>query len=384
MSRFVRMVDMSRFALLLVVALTAGPAAAQDAATLPMPQSGQSRQRIVVLQDGGVLAGRISQEGESYVVTRGGGQFRIAAAKVMLVCDTLEEAYNHRRQHLTHPTAEAHLAVAEWCLRYGLVAQAGRELTDARALDARHARLALLERRLALASQEPRKAAAAEVSAKASVSPIDTSQQNRPAVIDVPTNVVERFTRRVQPILVNNCTAAGCHQQGGAQPFQLDRALLHGLANRRSTTANLSATLALVDRARPQLSPLLTVPRQPHGGMESPVFGPRQEQAFEHLVDWVSLVTQSDSSKPADATSSDGDQVDETADSSKAERNMDQALDPKMDGVIKTSYEQPVSAYEPTAPRLRFGAQLEKWQPRDEFDAEIFNRRYRSQADDSR
>ena len=53
---------------------------------------------------------------------------------------------------------------------------------------------------------------------------------------------------------------------------------------------NLEAALALVDRAHPDQSPLLTVPRKTHGGTAGPIFGPRQEQAFKHLVDWVALV----------------------------------------------------------------------------------------------
>ena len=53
---------------------------------------------------------------------------------------------------------------------------------------------------------------------------------------------------------------------------------------------NLEAALALVDRVHPDQSPLLTVPRKTHGGTSGPIFGPRQEQAFKHLVDWVALV----------------------------------------------------------------------------------------------
>ena len=121
--------------------------------------------------------------------------------------------------------------------------------------------------------------------------PIQRQNASQTSIGDLPEAAIERFTRKVQPVLVNNCTTSGCHQPGGTQKFQLDRAILHGMANRRSTMHNLAATLELVDRERPQLSPLLTMPREAHGGMEEPVFGPRQEQAFRHLVEWVALVT---------------------------------------------------------------------------------------------
>ena len=41
-----------------------------------------------------------------------------------------------------------HLRLAEWCIRYELRAEAGRELAEARRLDPDQPRLALLERRL--------------------------------------------------------------------------------------------------------------------------------------------------------------------------------------------------------------------------------------------
>ena len=379
MSRFVRISAVSRFALLLAVAGLPGELRGQQGQGAA--NDGRREERILVLQDGGVLAGRISRAGDSYVVSRGGGQMQISAANVRLECGSLDEAYNRQRQQLTHPTAGAHLALAEWCLRYDLVEQAGRELTDAKSLDARHPRLALLERRLALANQELRKPAAAASTARPPLSRAASSQA-RAAASEVQIRVVERFTRKVQPVLVNNCTASGCHQPGGGQPFQLDRALLHGLANRRSTMNNLAAALALVDREQPELSPLLTVPRRTHGGMVDPVIGPRQEQAYRHLVEWVAMVTLSDLSK-AQATSNSEAEADllaaeATAPSTPSDfSERAQTSEPDLGtvgGVMQTNYDENAEMRAPATQRLQFGAQVEKWQPRDPFDPEIFNR----------
>ena len=103
----------------------------------------------------------------------------------------------------------------------------------------------------------------------------------------LPAGAVERFTRKVQPLLVNNCTTSGCHQAGGKQVYQLDRAVLHGLSNRRTTLSNLAATLALVNRDAPQQSLLLTVPRTEHADMKQPILGSRQDQQFRQLAEWV-------------------------------------------------------------------------------------------------
>jgi hypothetical protein len=320
---------------------------------------------VLVLQDGGVLAGQVARDGENYVVTRAGGQIRVAASRVLFECGSLEEAYDRRRQQNTRPTAEAHLALADWCLRYDLIAAARRELTDAQALDAQHPRLALLERRLANAEREPRETAPTSAQAP--------DRRDEPAgslvvasVAGVPAEVVERFTRKVQPVLVNNCSASGCHSSGGANAFQLDRALLHGLANRRSTMHNLAATLALVDRDQPQLSPLLAVPRRAHGGMDDPVFGPRQEPAFRHLVEWVTLVAaaKSEAQPAASVAKLEGS-------STSGEVAVTEAT------VVPVNYEALAADPMPDAQPLRFGAQLRRWQPRDPFDPEIFNRRHR-------
>jgi hypothetical protein len=300
---------------------------------------------VLVLQDGGVLTGEITSSGDRYLIKQPQGEINIAASRVVTIGDSLIAAYEMQRQKRPH-TVEAHLGLADWCLRHQLLPQAARELMDARGLDANHPRLALLERRLAAADRStPPPATLSGTTSHATINDDDQKPALAPALLppDLPSGVVEHFTRRVQPILVNNCTTSGCHQPGGKQAFQLDRASLHGLANRRTTMNNLAATLALVDREQPHLSPLLDIPRQPHGGMPDPLFTPRQRVAFSHLVDWVRLVTQTPpaiSAATAQAELSESRASDEAADANAS---------------------------------VQFDAQQTHWQPKDDFDAEIFN-----------
>jgi hypothetical protein len=346
----------------------------------PPTNVAQGAPGVLVLHDGGVLTGTICREGDHYVLIRGGAEIRISCAKVLLACRSLEEAYNERRKQIGRPSAEAHLALAEWCLRQNLEPQAARELADARGIDADHPRLALLDRRLAAFGQRPRhhdpavKPAAAAVETAPSLAPVQTPAL---ATDELPPGALEQFTRKVQPILVNNCTVSGCHQPGGKQHFQLDRALLRGLANRRSTMQNLAATLAIVDHEQPHLSPLLTVPRRAHGGMRRPIFGPRQSAAFTHVVNWVALVTSpepsGDDAMPASPTS----------DASAAKVGLDRKT-ATPSSILGTDIDLIADAPEAVVnlarhrPRsqanLQFGAQLQPWQPKDPFDPEIFNR----------
>ncbi len=366
MSRFVRLHALSRFALLVAVGAGAHRhAGAQVPSGAAAPKQGQ--EQVLLLEEGGVLTGRIARQGERYVVTRAGVQMEVAAPRVLVVCGSLEEAYQYRRRQLTRPTAEAHLTLAEWCLRFNLFGPARAELAAARALDARHPRIALLERRLEYAGREPAGSPVAKSTKPAEAVAVESTKTSAPATAGVSPRALERFTRKVQPVLVNNCTTSGCHQPGGGQPFQLDRALLHGMANRRSTMSNLSAALALVDRERPQLSPLLTVPRRAHGGMDEPLFGTREEQAFAHLEQWVALVTQSDSARSPDATQPDADA------GLAAAEEVPAAAETATTGVVQADFEA-AAKLTPAAPQLRVGAQIKKWQPRDPFDPEIFNR----------
>jgi hypothetical protein len=375
---------------------------------------GDGEAGILLLEDGGVLTGQITRAADWYIVTRGGGQMQIAQKRVTLVCRTLAEAYEFRRQQMGGEKVADHLRLAEWCIRYELRAEAGRELAEARRIDPDQPRIALLERRLEKMSgpavakenksvylagvKEGAKPPLRQAQDRAALDKLGTERQAArvapqvaaPAnAADMPSGVVELFTRKVQPVLVNNCSTSGCHQVGGKQPFQLDRALLRGEANRRSTMHNLEAALALVDRAHPDQSLLLTVPRKTHGGTAGPIFGPRQEQAFKHLVDWVGLVVPpveapvamaDATASPVDANAASGSAEDLLAGGAKPQA-ASQSPSRRHSGVRAASASDDDALMTLRTPhRLQVGAQLKSWQPRDAFDPEIFNRGQRARA----
>ncbi len=337
---------------------------------------------------------------------------QIAQLRVMLACRSMDEAYEFRRGQADGSKPGAHLELAEWCLRYNLLDDAGRELAEARKLDPDHPRLALLERRLAKINTPTRTKTSIQPVAKSRPQTENAPPQTPSVSSDLPEGVVELFTRKVQPVLVNSCTTSGCHQSGGQQTFQLDRAILRGESNRRSTMHNLEAALALVDRDHPDQSRLLTIPRKTHGGMAAPIFGPRQEQAYKHLVDWIALIVPpvelpapiaNEWANPADAATATataengkpspialpirGNAKTEgvsTADKSSAAVPVPNALpvtshrQSPVRGTAATDDEAPRTLRTPH--RLQYGALLQSWQPRDAFDPEIFNRGQRAQA----
>ena len=398
--------------ILLLVALTSVAKAEDDLSAAPSTlRDGDTG--VLLLQDGGMLTGQITHVANSYVVGRSGGLMQIPAARVKFVGQSQHDAYEYRAKHLNQQTPEQHLALAEWCLRYNLFDDAAVELDVAKSLGAAEAKLGLLNRRLTAAKEHPARTAAATSRVAAqppapAVSKPTTANAKLPATVpDLPDGVLELFTRKVQPVLVNSCTVSKCHEPGGQQAFQLNRALLRGEANRRSTVQNLAATLALIDREHPEASQLLTVPRQTHGGLNGPVFGPRQDQAFKHLAEWVALVEPSKAG--VDATPNPQEQEAVAAIAAPVKR-APRSVTPSR--VATAAYEQPMvkdaaevdppeeNANAPTAEeaavpptsvpddgittlmtphRLKYGGQLETWKPRDPFDPEIFNRRNRVQ-----
>ena len=364
---------------------------------------------VLVLNDGGVLRGHVTREGDRYIVQRAKSRLEVAASNVALVSNSMADAYTAQQRQLPH-TAEAHLGLGDWCLRYNLLPQAERELADARQLDPHSGKLELLKRRLDVATRaaSPPKAIEDESEDANQESAADVARLEELAAA-LPPGAVERFTRKVQPLLVNDCTTAGCHQAGGKQVFQLDRAVLHGLSNRRTTLSNLAATLALVNRDAPQLSLLLTVPHAEHADMKQPILGSRQDQQFRQLEEWVAIVTgtpvpaeeKADGVKSADAVgkrttaaqrrnkamSSKSAHVEPPAfhvddkgataiDDAKAQAN-------GTSDVTQANYEEPLP-FEQLRQRTRPTVQLKTWEPRDEFDPEIFNRQSPQPAAKSR
>jgi hypothetical protein len=146
--------------------------------------------------------------------------------------------------------------------------------------------------------------------------------------------------------------------------------------------------------------------------VEGPVFGPRQEQAFAHLVEWVALVTRAESTQPPAAMTSEGvaGEIEPASDalpameaaglesrsrtpsgtfavreggelsrSLPAEGTYNKLSGPSLTGDTASAESDDVAPRVAAATQpVQFGAQVRTWQPRDPFDPEIFNRRQRA------
>jgi hypothetical protein len=324
-----------------------------------MPQEG-----VLLLGNGELLHGRITQAGDRYIVSWGeNGEVRVPRSEVVMAGRDVEEVYLRKRAAIDRAGATPHLDLAEWCLRHSLVAHAADELLDATALEPRHPRIAALERRWQLAASQP-----APPGTPLSREPVTARPDDLERVLQsLPPVAVEDFAAHVQPLLLNRCGASTCHGSASSSRFQLTRPSWSKAVARRFTQRNLYAALQEIDRQAPEKSPLLTAPSGPHGGLNAAVLGDREHEQFARLEAWVKKATQ----QPGPAAP-------KTIASPQTRLLQTRFEQPESDSKPASTRRQPPAgkAEQPPSASSAAPAQPEISLPRDPFDPEIFNRRY--------
>lgn len=241
---------------------------------------------VLLLRNGSVIEGEILREGDRYEVRLEDGALRVRADEVEFVGRTLDDCYHHQLAGIDITRVQDHLTLAEWCVRNNLYSAAGRELREAMICDPHHPMIGVLERRLKLAIAAPPSSGPAE---PRKLSAPTTDELDR-LVEGMPPGTVETFTTVIQPMLVNQCSTAGCHGPGSTNSLSLMR-ISANHTSRRATQRNLYAVLQLINTERPDDSPLLTMPTRAHGTSRAAVFTNRQTQQYRQLVDWVYSVS---------------------------------------------------------------------------------------------
>jgi len=341
--------------------------AAWIVATLATPAGAE----VVLLTNGSLLQGRVERRaGEEVVVHQPGGAILLPSTEVLCVDQSPLAVYEWLRAQRVGegPAVGQHLALADWAMENRLWPQAARELIDARQLDPRDRRLALLERRFdELTRPRPTAPMAASLPTPEPTPPEPTVELA--ALPDLPEGSLEHFTRRIQPLLRNGCASVGCHRGGADDALGLDPVWVGGHADASTTDHNLRAVIAAIDFESPEASPLLAAVRGPHYGA-TPFTGARRGELIERVETWVrELAAENTDSPPEEPGTVAADGV---APAAEPERRLQPIVD---DRVQPATYEAP-------APRVRRGARLTPVGPRDEFDPAIFNERFRRPEDD--
>jgi hypothetical protein len=231
---------------------------------------------VLLLHTGRVIQGNLIRTGDDYTLERENGSMFVPGKVVRMQCRDLHDAYEQQRQQIPRHDEPAHrMTLARWCLTYQLVEEARQELRTVLKLNPERedARKLLLRVNEILDPEKP-----------VATTPVPRSRAARDSeyhAVEIESlgglsrDTAQYFTRRVQPILMNNCSLSGCHAADSPNGFQLVRSAGNE-STRYTSERNLAAVLKFIDEENPDASRLLTVPHGNHGRRGRPVFGGHQ------------------------------------------------------------------------------------------------------------
>ncbi len=368
---------------------------------------------LVVLQNKNVLEGIVRADFEKTVIeTLSGSRIIVPTEQVAMVCENYNEAFEYLRSQIDGEDFASQAELVPWCIRFKQFDQAQRLIDRLQFTRISPQTLDDLSRQLSFARDRTEKTRLAAASPTRPNAPFDAPpfanvrpEGDQINVVDpmiqkanfetldidapkatpvsenslttVPIHTLEKtldhvpefgrssFKRVVEPILVKNCAAAGCHnrQQKSLPLLELG----HGLSvPKRMSQQNLFQVMHFVGDGQPQNSLLIQQSLTAHHTQKQAAFKP---ESREHLIlqEWVALMA--DPVRAAQIPQKNPSKV--NAESQKSHSLTVPAANaslskPKPDTLGKS--------ITPAIPDLR--KRKPDQSPTDAFDPEIFNRQF--------
>jgi hypothetical protein len=280
----------------------------------PSKQARAARERYVLLTNGRLIPGNVSETESEYVVEQRVGTMRFPKKQVEGSFGSVRQAYEYKFSQLPDRDSEEQMKLALWCLHLKLTAEAGHLLNSVLEQNPNHAQakamLISLEQaatRLARREQDPerrerdpdvrRTEAMADERTDARDSAILRDAQRGmgmkdfPVIFDLPLPLAikrtQEFALYVHPLLQRHC--ARCHDGHYDGKFQLVPIKARADHTAVALRANLDATLQLIDRTNPSHSVLLSSTLRPHGSTTKPrpIFPGSNDPAYKVLAEWA-------------------------------------------------------------------------------------------------
>jgi hypothetical protein len=245
--------------------------------------------RVLLLENERIFEGDIEKVGEQYRVRRpSAGETWIPGDRVLLLCGSRLEAYQFLRKQANLNDPDELLRLARWCQMQDLREQALRDVKSALTLRPEHPETCRLLKHLEQAALESA-AAPTPPAAKATPRAEPKAAQIAATGLELNSECMGLFARRVQPILMNTC--ASCHASGHGGEFKLTQVFGDAPLGGKSSQQNLTAVLAQLKPNQPLGSPLLLMAASAHGGAAQPPLKGRQTPAYQALEQWVQLTS---------------------------------------------------------------------------------------------
>lgn len=294
------------------------PPSSAPGATLPtptpyVPPAPPSLGSVVLLQDGKLVEGHVTQTADKVIVRRGSIDQPFPKDQVQHIGKTKADAYQFLLGKLKPDDTQGRFKLARWCMYNGLREQALAEARQVVKDQPNHTAAADMARALEESMRlfhpdgtpvNPKPVAATPAPALPAVPPAPKGNSGFAAP---PVSVVEpdadvtpeaaiAFGPKVQPVLANLC--ADCHaRRDYTGAFKLDCHTGQGL-DPAVTRYNLIAAAKQIKKDDPAASPLLHKALAAHGGMKQPVFTGRGTPAYRVLEAWVYLAAGSATPPP--------------------------------------------------------------------------------------
>lgn len=249
------------------------------------PASDSAPPRLLLLFDGRVIIGDISEVAGGYSVRRAAGSIVVPFDFVRLTATSLSDAYRKQRDSLENPNAEQHLNLARWCFEHRLSEQAVAELEAALKLEPFRAEARELLQVIEAAESggtSGRNGPPAEFATE-TADPLTSAGISSENHLD--------FVRGIQPLLVNKCGNATCHGSASTNALRLHNVRTGRRHQRVHSDENLATVLRFIDADFPLHSPLLQAPQNVDHPVHRGVFaGALGAQQIELLSDWIHAV----------------------------------------------------------------------------------------------
>ena len=296
----------------LVLVIGAGadkrPAQGQTAAEAPQTEG----ERYLLLTDGRLIRGLISQDDDTYTVTQKVGVIRYPKRQVERAFGSVEEAYRYRLERAPEDDPSERLRLARWCLSHHLDKEARMLLEQVVEISPDHgparamltkihqseaARVARNETKVDDEIRQTGGEAIAEDRPGALDAAVLRGAEKRmgitglPVIFDLPQAMAvsraEQFKQYVHPVLQAYC--AKCHNDDYQGPFHLVAVKNVRRGSPDAIRTNLDASLRLIERENPARSELLSSTLRPHGtgGRKRPIFSGSNDRAYQILAAWV-------------------------------------------------------------------------------------------------